>query len=116
MKNKTSLQLMEYLVMILVFALSAAICLLIFFKAEAISNTSAQLDGAVVLAQNTAEFLKASSGDMESARAFALPPYRLEFVEQAASHPTLQEVQIQVYIKNDLMFSLNTGWQEAVVP
>ena len=62
MKQKTSLLLMEQLVMILVFALAAALCLQIFAKADAISQETARRDRAVVLARNAAELLKATGG------------------------------------------------------
>lgn len=114
MKNKTSLQLMELLIMILVFALSTAICLQIFAKARSISNTSAQLDKAVALAQNAAEILKTTAGDTASAQALADFPYRLECVPQHNSVLGLQEVQIRVYVEDTLLFSLNTGWQEGI--
>ena len=114
MKNKTSLQLMEQLVMILVFALSAAICLQIFAKARTISNASAQQDHAVLLAQNAAECLKASCGDMDAAQSLAQPPYRLDISEQGSSLSGLREVQICVYAGEALLFTLSTGWQEAV--
>lgn len=114
MKNKTALQLMEQLVMILVFALSAAICLQIFAKARAISTASAQQDHAVLLAQNAAEYLKASCGDTEGAQALAQPPYSLDISEQAAPLPGLREVQICVYADEVLLFTLATGWQEAI--
>ena len=57
MKQKTSLLLMEQLVMILVFALAAARGLQIFAKADAISQETARRDRAVVLARNAAELL-----------------------------------------------------------
>ena len=59
MKNKTSLFLMEQLVMILVFALCAALCLECFITADRISKETSLRDEAVLLAQNTAECLKA---------------------------------------------------------
>lgn len=115
MKNKTSLQLMELLIMILVFALSAAICLQIFVKAKDISASSSQLDKAVILAQNAAEILKSTAGDTTAAQALADLPYRLEFKQQYTSLPGLQEIQIQVYAEDELLFSLNTGWQEGMI-
>lgn len=115
MKSKTSLQLMELLIMILVFALSAAICLQIFAKAKDISNSAARLDKAVALAQNAAEVLKLTAGDTESAQTIAVPPYRLECLPRNNSAPGLQEVQIQVYAEDVLLYSLNTGWQEGMI-
>ncbi len=67
MKNKTFLPLLEQVIMVLFFALAAAVCLLVFSHASEISNNSEALDLAVVCAQNTAETLKSTNGDLESA-------------------------------------------------
>lgn len=67
MKNRASLLLMEQLIMVLVFALSAAICLQIFVKANTVSRDTARQDTAVTLAQNGAEVLKACGGDLQEA-------------------------------------------------
>lgn len=67
MKNKSALTLMELLIMLLVFALAAALCLQAFAAADRISEHSAALDRAVLEAQNAAETLKNCGGDYESA-------------------------------------------------
>lgn len=67
MKNKSSLTLMELLIMLLVFALAAALCLQAFAAADRISGHSAVLDRAVLEAQNAAETLKNCGGDYEAA-------------------------------------------------
>ena len=67
MKNKTPLPLMEQLIMILVFALSAALCLQGFALADHLSRQQKSREKAVVIAQNIAETLKAFSGDYASA-------------------------------------------------
>ena len=66
MKNKTPLMLMEQLIMILVFALAAAICIRAFMLSDGISSQNSQRDRAALLAQNAAETLK-SCGDMSDA-------------------------------------------------
>ena len=43
MKNRTSLVLMEQLVMVLVFALAAAVCLTVFAEADRISRETARV-------------------------------------------------------------------------
>jgi len=68
MKNKTSLMLMELLVMILVFALAGAICLKVFARSHEISETTLCRDRAVQVAQNAAETLKACRDLPEAAR------------------------------------------------
>ncbi|MBE5766410.1 MAG: hypothetical protein E7335_04470 [Clostridiales bacterium] len=65
MKSKAPLALMEQLVMILVFALAAALCLQIFVLSGNLSVTSETRDRAVTAVQNTAETLKLCRGDLE---------------------------------------------------
>ena len=66
MKNRASLSLMEQLIMILVFALSATLCLQGFAAADRISQKTGQVDHAIHHVQNTAELLKAHSGNIDS--------------------------------------------------
>ena len=61
MKNKAPLPMMEQLIMILVFALTASLCLQGFSLADRMSRRHEAREQAVVLAQNTAETLKACS-------------------------------------------------------
>lgn len=51
--------------MLLVFSISAAICLKVFTGAKKISDESRQLDAAVLMAQTAAEYWKATHGDLE---------------------------------------------------
>lgn len=112
MKHKASLLLMEQLVMILVFALAAALCLQIFVKAEAISAETACRDQAVVLARNTAELLKATAGDTQAAEGFSGNGYRVEVISLPSTQPGLACAEIEVYFEEKQLFSLKTGWQE----
>ena len=112
MKNKTSLLLMEQLVMVLVFALAAALCLTAFVKADQISRETVRRDEAVLLAQNAAQVLKATSGDVEQATAVADgSDYQLK-IERIDTHNLLGRVEIRVWQENELIFSLPVGWQE----
>ena len=112
MKHKTSLLLMEQLVMVLVFALAAALCLSVFVKADRISQETVRRDEAVLLAQNAAQALKATSGDVEQAIATASESdYRME-IEQIDSHRLLGQAEIRVWQEDELVFALRTGWQE----
>lgn len=67
MKSKAPLALMEQMVMILVFALAAALCLQAFVKSDAISSRSDARDRAVSLCQTAAEGLRHAGGDGETA-------------------------------------------------
>jgi len=66
MKNKTPLVIMEQTIMILVFALAAAVCMRVFVYSDKLSHQNEQRDNAIIMAQNTAEMLKYSGGEAES--------------------------------------------------
>ena len=63
MRSKTPLVLMEQLVMVLVFALAAALCVQAFVLADHRSEQVETLDRALLEAQNAAETLKSCGGD-----------------------------------------------------
>ena len=58
--TKSELFLMEFIVVILFFSLCTGICINAFVKANHISEESQLLDGAMILAQRTAEEIKAT--------------------------------------------------------
>lgn len=66
MKSKTTLALIEQLIMVLVFALAAALCLRLFVAADARSDRRAEIDHAVLAAQTAAEQLKQQHGDADA--------------------------------------------------
>lgn len=111
MKSKATLFLMEQLVMLLVFALAAALCLNVFARANEISLQTARRDEAVTIAQNAAEMLK-YSGDPELAQAVAEGGFTLEIREEASGIPGLRQAEIIVIYEDREIFSLRTGWQE----
>ena len=63
MRSKAPLVLMEQLVMVLVFALAAALCVQVFVLSDQTSRNYAARDRAAVAAQNAAEQLKGCGGD-----------------------------------------------------
>ena len=67
MRNRATLALIEQAVMLLVFALASVLCLRGFLWADETSEHLAARDQAMILAQNTAEVLKASRGDLDTA-------------------------------------------------
>lgn len=67
MKNKAPLVLMEQMVMLLVFALAAALCMQAFVKSDQLSQQIENRDQAVVLCQNAAEAIRAAEGDFSQA-------------------------------------------------
>jgi len=64
MRSKAPLALMEQLIMVLVFALAAALCLQMFALSDRISREKEDQDRMVLLAQNAAEVIKHAGGDM----------------------------------------------------
>ena len=65
MRSKAPLALMEQAVMLLVFALAAALCVRIFVSADQLFRRNEARDRAVLEAQNAAETLKRSGGIIE---------------------------------------------------
>lgn len=58
MKNKSTLVMIEYIVMLLVFVLSTTVCIRMFVLAEQLSRKYEATDRAVLVAQNIAEGIK----------------------------------------------------------
>jgi hypothetical protein len=67
-RNKTTLAMMELAIMILVFAIAAAVCLQAFAFASRRSKQSEKLRQGVVLAQLGAESIKGNKGDLTKVR------------------------------------------------
>nr|MBQ8244184.1 hypothetical protein [Oscillospiraceae bacterium] len=116
MKQKASLTLMELLVMVLVFALAAAVCLRCFGAAALLHRETALRDRAVLLAQNAAEAVKAT-GDPEAAAALMaqLPEeegLRLDIQKQPSGIPGLGQALVEVHGEDALLFHLTVCWQE----
>ena len=126
MKNRTSLVLMEQLVMVLVFALAASVCLSVFVKADRISREIARRDAAVLLAQNSAEVMKSCAGDLEkAAQILGGNPTETGLqirTEEMTVEITICDTQteglgqacIAVGCDDGELFALRTGWQEVV--
>lgn len=71
MRSKTPLALMEQVIMVLVFALAAALCLRAFVLADATSRACEERDRAVLAAETVAETLKLCRGDCAEAERMA---------------------------------------------
>ena len=114
MKHKASLILMEQLVMILVFALAAALCLQVFARSQVISEETARRDQAAILARNGAELLKATEGDTVAVESLSRDGWRVTAILGSSTLPGLGCAEVQVFFEEDLLFSLETGWQEVL--
>ena len=135
MKSKAPLVLMEQLVMVLVFALSAAVCLQVFALSGGLSRTCEARDRAAVIAQNAAEALKACGGDYGEAaqrlggrwdgqtwtvgfaahwdRTEGEAVYCLSVTPGESGQKLLGMAEIAVYDGDEgELFSLYTAWQE----
>lgn len=124
MKQKASLVLMEQLLMILVFALAAVLCLRIFVQADGISRQTARQDRAVILAQNGAEAVKGSSGDWKQAAQILGATWTdsgifliqddlsMEISRISGEVPGLGQAEITVLAEEEAIFSLTVAWQE----
>ena len=67
MKSKAPLATMEQMVMMLVFALAAALCLQTFVASDGMSKDAQARDRAVTLCQNAAEAIRHTGGDFQQA-------------------------------------------------
>ena len=68
MRSKSPLALMEQVIMVLVFALAAALCLRVFVFSELASTRNEAVDRAVLECQNAAEFLKSTGCPADEAQ------------------------------------------------
>ena len=122
MRNKSPLALMEQVLMVLIFALAAALCLQGFVLANRISERMETQNCAVTLAQNAAEMLKYYSGDPEKT-AQQLETTRdgdmllkenlqLKIVPVDSAVPLLGAAKITVLQKEEILFEITVAWQE----
>ena len=107
MRSKASLQLMEQLIMILVFAVAAALCLQVFAKSGEISRRTACQDAAVQMARNAAETYKQGEAPF-----FENDHYTLKITENKTGIPGYKEANIAVSCECGVHFVLTAGRQE----
>lgn len=139
MKSKAPLIMMEQMVMILVFALAAALCLQAFVLSDSLSREGELRDKAVLLCQNTAESYKftVTSGAARVAPAVEADKYeagvayydengrqtqepsvlRLEAQRLPDELPTLGRTVLRVYEEatGKELYSLEFAWQKQEV-
>ncbi len=130
MNNKTPLFLMEQLIMILVFSLTAALCLQGFALANRLSRRQEARTNGVLYTQNMAELLKSTSGNYEKAvnRFSHLTPEcsvclgegiadedfgsMLLITPLESETPFFASARIQYFFEGDSIFEITAGWQE----
>ena len=117
MRNKAPLALMEQVVMVLVFALSAALCLQGFALANRISARLENRNQAVALAQNAAELVKYYDGDYTHAAqqindTLEENVLRVEIAPLTSASPLLGTAQIRVLHEEEIVFEITVAWQK----
>ena len=65
MRSKSSLFLIEQLIVIAVFAICATVCVRIFVESHILSNAGADINNALFITKNSVESFKAASGDID---------------------------------------------------
>ncbi len=117
MRNKSPLALMEQILMVLVFALSAALCLQGFTLANRISARLENRNQAVALAQNAAELVKYYDGDFTQAERQLNGTWdenilHLEITPAVSASPFLGAAQIKVLHEEEIVFEIIVAWQK----
>lgn len=126
MKNRTSLLLMEQLVMVLVFAIAAAVCLRLFGAAWQINRQTELRSEAAIMAQSGAEVIKGCRGDLEQAGMFldgetnggvlTVSDGELKMLITCLpdSISGLGQGEIRVMQEQEELFFLAVSWQEVI--
>ena len=124
MRTKSPLVMLEQVVMLLVFALAAALCLRAFVQADSMSKTNAARDEAMVQVQQAAEVVKHCRGDLEQAadileghwdgETLTIPA--ADFTVTAVPVPTDDDLPGMAEIsaadpKGTLLFRVSVAWQ-----
>ena len=127
MRSKAPLALMEQVVMVLVFALAAALCVSCFVTADRLSRRNAVRDEAVVAAQNAAETIKGCRGDYEQAATLlngtlehgilelcADEEFCIVVTPENSDDPLLGKAKVEACAVRDgeTLFALTVFWQE----
>ena len=134
MKNKAPLALMEQLIMLLVFAIAAAVCLRGFAWADSTSKHNQNRDLALVQAQSAAAVIQQTRGDLAAAaermggraeqdkwvvhydeaweRTEETGAFILQVTPVSASRPLLGAAEVTVTDGGEPLAALNVCWQE----
>lgn len=116
MKNKAVLTLIEQIFMGLVFAFAMAVCLRVFVFSDNLSVNIKKRDQMVLAAQNAAETMKNTHGDiqksLEAANVNGALKVDIEPVNTAS--PYLKQAVISVSTAGLEPFQLTVSWQQGV--
>lgn len=117
MKSRSTLMLLELIIMFLVFSIATALCLKAFAVSDSISKENFARDEAVIIAQNAAELLKYNNGDVDTTKEslkdrIKKEEYELHITPLESTNPYLGKAEVLVTYKNKPVFSITTAWQE----
>lgn len=124
MKSRASLVLIEQVVMLMVFALAAALCLKAFVWADTESEALLSRDRALQQAQSAAEVIKSCRGDIDAAaeimggsvsdggRAINCGGYVLTVTPIENDLRYMASAEVCVYENETPLASLSVAWQE----
>lgn len=124
MKNKAPLSLMEQIIMLLVLAVAAVLCLQVFLWADRQADQSRLLDEALQQVQSTAEVLKATQGDLTAAAGIAggqvldgqwllsAENYTISVTPQNSGNALLGTAEILAEADGEALTALTVCWQE----
>ena len=124
MKSRSPLVMLEQLLMLLIFALAAALCLQAFTLADSQSKTSSARDSAILEVQQVAETVKYCHGDMDEAAKMLDARWDGEVLSLDgesstiyaktvdSGHALLGSAELWAEAKSgDILFSLSVAWQ-----
>lgn len=129
-RSKAPLALMEQIIMILVFALTAAVCLQAFVYANTLSKKGENENLAASHVQEVVEYCKMSGGDLDQVCA-SLSGERTEsglkvsyeedsmtvYLAVTDSSPWLEKARVYAELEDGQeIFSLETAWQKGGQP
>lgn len=124
MKNKAPLALIEQVIMLLVLAVAATLCLQAFLWADRQADENSRKDYALQQMQNTAEALKAAAGDLNAAAQTAgghvengvwlqnFEGCQIKVIPQESGNDLLGMASITAEADGDPLGNLTVCWQE----
>lgn len=123
MKSKAPLSLMEQIIMLLVLAVAAVLCLQVFLWADRQADQNSLLDSALCQVQSTAEVLKSVGGDLDAAAQIAggsvtnsqwlqeTADFQIRVIHQPGND-LLGSAKITAESDGQLLTELTVCWQE----
>lgn len=113
MKSKATLSLIEQVIMVLVFAIAAAVCLRVFVYADNLSKKQELTTKACMMAQTAAEEIKNTAGAViESGYGFEQDGLVLTVDSGETESSLLGSATVTVKSGDEILISLPVRWQK----